>query len=114
ADMHLKNWSLIYPDRRNALLAPAYDFVATTHYIADHNSALKYARTKRMSEFSRDELAYLAGKARLPERLVLDTAGETVARFPETWSVEKKNLPLTAKLIDSIEAHVRTVPIARE
>ena len=26
ADMHLKNWSLIYPDRRNAALAPAYDF----------------------------------------------------------------------------------------
>ena len=28
ADMHLKNWSLIYPDRRHAALAPAYDFVS--------------------------------------------------------------------------------------
>lgn len=30
ADMHLKNWSLIYPGRRSAGLAPAYDFLATT------------------------------------------------------------------------------------
>jgi serine/threonine-protein kinase HipA len=29
ADMHLKNWSLIYPARRRAALAPAYDFVST-------------------------------------------------------------------------------------
>jgi serine/threonine-protein kinase HipA len=26
ADMHLKNWSLMYPDRRSAAIAPAYDF----------------------------------------------------------------------------------------
>src|SRR5690606_31827552 len=35
ADMHLKNWSLIYPDRRTAALAPAYDFVSTIPYIPD-------------------------------------------------------------------------------
>lgn len=26
-DMHLKNWSLIYKNKKNAELAPAYDFV---------------------------------------------------------------------------------------
>ena len=45
-----------------------------------------------MDELSRDELAYRAGKARLPEKLVLDTAVETVARFHETWNTEKKKL----------------------
>ena len=113
ADMHLKNWSLIYPGRRSAALAPAYDFVATTHYIADEKAALTYARTKKMSEFSRDELAYLAGKARLPEKLVLDTATETVEQFHETWRNEKKNLPLSKELIATIEKHVKTVPIAQ-
>ena len=113
ADMHLKNWSLIYPGRRSAALAPAYDFVATTHYIADEKAALTYARTKKMSEFSRDELAYLAGKARLSEKLVLDTAAETVERFHETWRNEKKNLPLSKELIATIEKHVKTVPIAQ-
>lgn len=37
ADMHLKNWSLIYPDRRRAALAPAYDFVSTIPYISVHH-----------------------------------------------------------------------------
>ena len=35
ADMHLKNWSLIYPDRCRAALAPADDFVSTIAYIGD-------------------------------------------------------------------------------
>ena len=72
ADMHLKNWSLIYPDRRRAALAPAYDFVSTIQYIPDEKAALNYSRTKRMDQFSRDELAHLAGKARL--RIVLTMA----------------------------------------
>jgi serine/threonine-protein kinase HipA len=113
ADMHLKNWSLIYPDRRQAALAPAYDFVSTIAYIRDENAALKYGRTKRMSALSSDELAYMAGKARLPEKLVLDTAAETVRRFHETWRTEKKNLPLSKSVIAAIDAHVKTIPIAR-
>ena len=28
-DMHLKNWSLLYPDSRIPVLSPAYDFVST-------------------------------------------------------------------------------------
>ncbi|MEA2878873.1 MAG: serine/threonine-protein kinase HipA [Hyphomicrobiales bacterium] len=113
ADMHAKNWSLIYPDRRKAAMAPAYDFVSTVPYISDDNSALSFGRTKRFDEFTNDELAYLAGKARLPEKLVLDTAGETVERFHQTWNAEKKNLPLSKKLVDAIEAQARKIPIAR-
>jgi serine/threonine-protein kinase HipA len=112
ADMHLKNWSLIYPDRRTAALSPAYDFVSTIHYIPDDKAALTYVRTKRMAEFSSDLLANLARKARLPEKLVLDTAAETVARFHEAWKAEKKHLPLSRDLISTIERHVKTVPIA--
>jgi serine/threonine-protein kinase HipA len=114
ADMHLKNWSLIYPDRRNASLSPGYDFVSTIHYINDDKAALSYGRTKRMDKFSRDELRYMAGKARLPEKLVLDAAGETIARFHAYWQADKKNLPLSKGLIETIERHVRTVPIASE
>lgn len=32
-DMHLKNWSLLYPDGRTPVLSPACDFVATLPYI---------------------------------------------------------------------------------
>lgn len=42
ADMHLKNWSLIYRDRRSPGLSPAYDLVSTIPYIPDEKAALKY------------------------------------------------------------------------
>ena len=113
ADMHLKNWSLIYPGRRSAALAPAYDFVATTHYIADEKAALTYARTKKMSEFSRDELAYLAGKARLPEKLVLDTATETSRTIPRDMAQRKEKPAALERTHRHDQKHVKTVPIAQ-
>ncbi len=112
ADMHLKNWSLIYPDRRHAALAPAYDFVSTIAYIPDDKSALNFSRTRRFTEYSEDELSHLAAKARLPERLVLDTARETVALFHQHWHAEKSNLPLAAEVVQAVEAHVKTIPLA--
>jgi serine/threonine-protein kinase HipA len=113
ADMHLKNWSMIYPDRRTAALAPAYDFVSTIAYLPDPNAALKVSRTKRFDEFTFDELSHLAAKAMLPEKLVLDTARETVAQFHQHWQAEKGNLPLSADAIHAIERQLKTVPIAR-
>jgi serine/threonine-protein kinase HipA len=112
ADMHRKNLSLIYPDRRHAALAPAYDFVSTIPYLPDSKAALSFSRTKRFDEFSEDELSHLAAKALLPEKLVLDTAHETIALFHQHWRAEKENLPLTGEVIQAIEAHLKTIPIA--
>ncbi len=113
ADMHLKNWSLTYPDRRHAALAPAYDFVSTVAYIPDGEAALNFSRTKRFDQFSEDELSHLAAKARLPQKQVLDTARETVELFHQHWRAEKASLPLEASVVDAVEAHLRTIPIAR-
>jgi serine/threonine-protein kinase HipA len=115
ADMHLKNWSLIYPDGRQAAVAPAYDLLSTVPYIPDdETAALRYSRTKKMTEFSRDELAHLAAKALLPEKLVMDAARETVGRFEEVWAAEKSHLPLDQKVIAAVEAHRDRVPIFKE
>jgi len=112
ADMHLKNWSLIYNDKRSASIAPAYDFVSTIPYIADKNAALKVSRSKKFADFTMDELSHLAAKARLPEKLVLDTAEETVSRFHEIWQKEKNNLALSSGVIEKIGQHLDTLPIA--
>ncbi|MBR1165186.1 type II toxin-antitoxin system HipA family toxin [Bradyrhizobium elkanii] len=114
ADMHLKNWSLIYTDGKTPTLSPAYDLLSTIPYIPDDAMALKYSRTKKMSEFSKDELKHLAAKARLREKLVLDTAAETVQRFKTLWATEKKNLPLEKKVVDIIDAHAATIPLYTE
>jgi serine/threonine-protein kinase HipA len=112
ADMHVKNWSMRYLDRRNALLAPAYDFVATIAYIKDETAALNFSRTKRFDEFSEDELAHLANRAAMPEGLVLDTAKETVELFHQYWNSEKDNLPLSDEVIEAVDAHVTKIPLA--
>ena len=111
ADMHLKNWSVIYPDRRHATLAPAYDFLSTIAYIPDAKAALNFSRTKRFDGFSEDELSHMAAKALLPERLVLDTARETAALFLQHWHAEKRHLPLSIHVIQTLEAHLKTIPL---
>ncbi|TZG34032.1 type II toxin-antitoxin system HipA family toxin [Agrobacterium sp. B1(2019)] len=113
-DMHLKNWSLIYPDRRNARLAPAYDFVSTIPYIANDKSALTFSRTKEFTGFTMDELAHLSAKANLPKKLVLNTAKETVALFMERWETEKANLPMHKDVVETIDKHLTTLPIVTD
>lgn len=114
ADMHLKNWSLIYPDGRKPALAPGYDFVSTIAYINDDMAALKYTRTKRMSGLSMDELRYLAARARLPERPVIETARQTVEAFRDIWNDDKKDLSLDARMVAAIEDHIGKLAIVRE
>jgi len=114
ADMHLKNWSLIYNDKRSASIAPAYDFVSTIPYIADKEAALKVSRSKKFADFTMDELSHLTAKARLPEKLVLDTASETVELFHEKWQSEKTNLALNSDVIEAIDKHLEDIPIAKK
>jgi serine/threonine-protein kinase HipA len=111
ADMHLKNWSVIYKDKRTASIAPAYDFVSTIPYIPDDSASLKVSRSKKFSDFTLDELSHLAAKAMLPEKLVLDTAKQIVAGFHEIWAKEKAHLPLTKSMIEAIETHLRSIPL---
>jgi serine/threonine-protein kinase HipA len=112
SDMHLKNWSMMYPDRRNAALAPAYDFVSTTPYIRDDNAALTVSRTKRFDGFSEDELSHLSARARLPEQMVIESARETVELFRQHWNSEKHNLPLTQEVVTAVEHQLQIVPLA--
>ncbi|MGO4569493.1 type II toxin-antitoxin system HipA family toxin [Rhizobium sp. 2YAF20] len=114
-DMHLKNWSMVYPDQRRAALSPAYDLVSTIPYIVgEDTAALTYSRTKRMNELTADELRHLAARARLPEKLVIDTAAETIQRFRDTWNLESKNLPMAEKVRNSITQHAPSIPLFEE
>lgn len=114
ADMHLKNWSLIYPDGRTPALAPGYDFVSTIPYLPDRAMALNYIRTKRMAELSIDELNYFSAKAQLPETLIINAARETIQGFLDTWSQRKAELPISTEAIDTIDKHVTSITLVDE
>lgn len=85
--------------------------LSTIPYIeGEDTAALNFSRTKKMAALSKDELAHLAAKAELSEKLVIDTSRETVERF----RAEKKNLPMAAKVADAIDRHAPTVELYRE
>jgi len=113
-DMHLKNWSLIYPDRRHVSLAPAYDFVSTIPYLPNDNTGLNISRTKSFAKFTVDELNHLAAKAAIPKKMALDAARETVEKLRDVWASEAKNLPMSNKVRRDIEAHMKIVPLMKE
>jgi serine/threonine-protein kinase HipA len=112
ADMHLKNWSLIYPDGQTPQLSPGYDFLSTTIYIPDEEAGLKFARTRRVAELTLDEITYMAAKAGVPETLARDTATEAVSRFHEVWGRERSHLPIAKDLEAEIERLLGVVPVA--
>lgn len=114
ADMHLKNFSLIYPDRCNALLAPGYDFVSTIAYIADTRTALTLGRSKVMTELSLDELAYFAAKAKLPAKLVVETGKETVRRFLDVWHNKQQVVHLEQNVSTPISQLLNEIPLVSE
>jgi serine/threonine-protein kinase HipA len=114
ADMHMKNWSLIYPDRRHVSLAPAYDFVATVPYLPGDATNMKISRAKVFSAFSVDELTHLAVKASIPKKMAIDAAKETVQLFREHWEAEAANLPMSDEVRSAVETHMKTVPILEE
>jgi serine/threonine-protein kinase HipA len=114
ADMHLKNWSLIYPDGPQPALSPGYDFVSTIAYLKDTNMALTLGRSKAMKELSLDQLSYLAAKARLPEKLVLDAGRETVERFMAVWKSGKAIDAISPSSVPPINELLARVPIASE
>jgi serine/threonine-protein kinase HipA len=109
ADMHLKNWSLIYPDRHHASLAPAYDFVSTIAYLPDDRLALTFVDSKQFSSVTTDQFERFAAKARLPTKLTLDTVHETVTRFAAAWS--NPDAIFDNRIRAAIERHLQSVPL---
>lgn len=109
-DMHLKNWSLIYPDGRTPALAPAYDFVSTIPYIQDDALALNIINTKGFSDITIDLFSRFAAKAKLPKKLVLDTVTETVELFAQQWR-HASDFAIDQHVKKTIDKHLKTLPL---
>ena len=110
-DMHLKNWSLIYPDRRRPILSPAYDLLSTIMYIPGDKSALKIGRSREWQSFTYDELVTIADKARISSHMIVNAAQETVEQFDDIWANAKVELPFTGQAVEAIERHRKTLAV---
>jgi len=111
ADMHLKNWSLIYRDGRKPNLAPAYDFISTIVYFDDPNLGLTLGRTKEMYKVDLDDFLYLADKAKLPRGLVVKTVKESIDACKTAWLENSRDLPLSEEMWIKIDQHMLKLPL---
>ncbi|MDE2573456.1 MAG: type II toxin-antitoxin system HipA family toxin [bacterium] len=111
ADMHLKNWSVIYPDGKTPQLAPAYDYVSTIIYIPSDKLALTIARTKEWEQVSGDLLERFARRARVPRGVVLSAAHEMVERMRAEWPHLNDRQLLPPDFMDAMDRHIARVPL---
>jgi serine/threonine-protein kinase HipA len=106
ADMHLKNWSLLYPDRRKPVLSPAYDFVATLPYIPGDTLALSFGGSKGLDEITPDQMRSFADMARIPASPLWQIAVETAERTAESWKALELSDVLPKDLRAAIEKQI--------
>ena len=107
-DAHLKNWSLIYPDRRVARLSPAYDLVCTAAYPNHADLGLPFFGATRLSEISRGHFARLQAALKVEGDDVLDVVDETIERFSETWAAGAAEL-VPSRVATWIEEHLERI-----
>ncbi|MEO5731078.1 MAG: HipA domain-containing protein [Byssovorax sp.] len=126
ADAHLKNWSLIYPDRIHARLAPAYDLVFVGAY-ADYGRrlALKLNRKQRFESIGSADFRGFAQRviekvsATMSSPVALDPievekwAREDVTRALDAWATLRSTLPLSTEGKARLDAHLAQIPLAR-
>ena len=107
-DMHLKNWSLLYPDGRTPVLSPAYDFVATFPYIPNDSLALSLGDSRSLSTIAPDQVRRFAETARMPATPLWKLAQEVAERTVVAWEklAEKDLLP--SALLQKIDTQIRT------
>jgi serine/threonine-protein kinase HipA len=111
-DMHLKNWSLLYPDGRTPVLSPAYDLVSTLPYVPSDRLALNLGGSRSLSEVTADQVRRFADTARLPVSPLWPLVVETAERTATAWEhLEEKDLLLDA-IRTAVGEHILAVAAA--
>ncbi|MGM0705480.1 MAG: type II toxin-antitoxin system HipA family toxin [Bacteroidota bacterium] len=116
ADAHLKNWSLIYPDRINAALSPLYDQVATVAWHdknLNQNWALKFAGSKDPFQTNQATFERFAEKTTTSPQHVQTLVEETLEQIAKTWSdIPARDLMLPHH-ITALQTYWKRVPLLK-
>ena len=108
-DMHLKNWSLLYPGGRRPILAPAYDYVSTIAYLPNDQLGLSFGGSKRIDIITQEQIARFANTASLAFSSIWDIAEGTVYETLGAWKkLDAKNVMAKAAR-EATEKHMQHV-----
>lgn len=107
-DMHLKNWSMIYPgDGRTPAFAPVYDVLSTTAYIPKDDLALSLGGEKSFKALTPDRWRKFANRARLPEPAVVSAVEEVVSSVNDRWWHLPERNAVPPSVLERIDAQIR-------
>jgi serine/threonine-protein kinase HipA len=106
-DMHLKNWSLLYPgDGRTPVLAPVYDVLSTIPNLPKDGLALSLAGEKSFKAPTPERWRDFANRSRLPEGAVITAVAETAAAVRHKWPLLPERDVMPAQVLERIDAHM--------
>ncbi len=108
-DMHLKNWSLLYPDGRRPILAPAYDYVSTIAYLPTDQLALGLGGSRRIDIITREQIGRFADTASLAFSSLWDIVEGTVHQTLAAWKQLAAKDVMARALRDATEKHMQHV-----
>ncbi|MBK5567767.1 HipA domain-containing protein [Ensifer sp. SSB1] len=109
-DMHLKNWSIIYPEDGNTpALAPIYDVLSTIPYIPADAMALSLGGERAFKALSAPRWKSFANRARLPEPATLRAVTETVELVNERWWTLPERDVVPSAVLERIDAHIKAL-----
>jgi len=111
-DIHLKNWSLWYPDRKRPRLAPAYDLVSATAYPSvSRELACRLAKEWDPSRVRAWHFGRLAAHAGFDEQKGIALAEASAAQIRTAWGDSSSTSPLPDRYRAAISAHLEKMKL---
>jgi serine/threonine-protein kinase HipA len=115
-DAHLKNWSLIYPDRRVPTLSPAYDLVSTFLYREEGDGpedlGLTFGGSRRFDQVGLGTFAML--EKRLDQQFghsgaaLTDVVVDLADRLVAAWPQHREAMQDRGMAVDVLDTWIRT------
>ncbi|MDY7116766.1 HipA domain-containing protein [Halomonas sp. SSL-5] len=109
-DAHLKNWSLVYPDRHRPRLSPAYDIVTTRAYLpGEREAALNLNGKKDWEQLRLTDFQHWADRVGVSWPAVESELQDTLRRARDTWPDMLESLPMAASHKALLRKHWRSL-----
>lgn len=105
-DAHLKNWSLIYPDKITPRLSPAYDILTTSVYIdGERHVALNLGKSKNWYDISLANFQLWADRADIPWRVIKPHLDDVMNKARNLWRFTINDLPMNETHKQKLKDH---------
>ena len=107
-DAHLKNWSLIYPDKVTPELSPAYDVVTTGVYMSEETQfALNMANNKNWYKVKFAHFQSWADRAQIPWKAIFPQLQDALDKARTLWPEALKELPMNDLHKQKLKEHLK-------